>query len=99
MQSEFTLYVPVAVSGIMTPFRLMVAVLTTPPLPSKMSVPTPAIGVAVPAGAMSNPLALCEKAPLRDLFVHPLFSFAFAEGNTPNAITATVAIVKIFAVM
>src|SRR5215472_3251964 len=98
VQSGFTLYVPVAVSGTMLPFRLMVALVVTRPFPSKVSVPTPASGPAMAGGEISNPLAVCEKVPLRLALVHPL-SAAFVVGDMPRASVVTAAIARVFAVV
>jgi hypothetical protein len=50
------------------------------------------------AGAISNPLAVCEKVPFSVALEHPLLS-AFAAGVTTraNAVTATIA--RVFAVV
>jgi hypothetical protein len=99
VQSEFTLYVPVVTSGTMLPFMLRVAAPVLLPFPSKVSVPTPASGPAIAAGAVMNPVAMCEKVPLSNAFEHPLLLSALAMGAAPKAIAANAAIAKVFEVV
>src|SRR5215469_7119452 len=79
----------------MLPFMLRVAVVVTPPFPSKVSVPTPTSGPAMDGGAVSNPLAVCTKVPFSVALEHPVLS-AFAAGAMPRASAAIAAIAKVF---
>src|ERR1039457_1737285 len=82
----------------MVPFRLLTRAPVTAPCPSKVSVPTLAIGPAMDGGAVMTPVPFCAKVPFRVALVHPLSS-AFAVGARPRASTVTAAIVKVFAMV
>ena len=58
VQSGFTVYVPVMLSGTMVPLELIIAVAVVLPNPSKTCAPTSATGPAISGGAVMTPVAV-----------------------------------------
>jgi hypothetical protein len=71
VQSGFTVYVPVIVTGTILPFWLNVAAAAIAPFPSKVCAPTSAYGPATTGGATRNPVDLYAKVPFRVALEHP----------------------------
>jgi hypothetical protein len=83
------------VNWTMLPFELNVAVAVVAPFPSKVCVPTSAVGPAMAAGAITVSVSVYAKVPAMVAVEHPL-SAAFAVGAVPRAIAA---IAKAFAMV